>query len=77
MVILAIGAVTLTRTSNDGEQIAAKTLPRLSSEDAVQGIAVGNKVPNFDIRLISGDTISAANLVEEDKPAFYYFFATW
>ena len=41
------------------------------------GYDVGNHVPNFDLKLVDGRTVTSAELVSGDKPAFYFFFATW
>ena len=38
---------------------------------------VGDQVPGFDLRLVNGTTINATELVSAEKPAFYFFFATW
>ena len=53
----------------------------LSSSLASTGLEVGNNagdyVPEFDLRLVDGSTVNSAELVSTDKPAFYFFFATW
>ena len=41
------------------------------------GYDVGNHVPDFDLKLVDGRTVNSAELVSGDKPAFYFFFATW
>ena len=38
---------------------------------------VGDRVPGFDMRLVNGSTINSTELVSAEKPAFYFFFATW
>ncbi len=41
------------------------------------GNKVGNHLPDFDLRLVDGSTVSSAELVSMEKPTFYFFFATW
>ena len=41
------------------------------------GINVGDRLPEFSIRLTDGNTVTSARLVTEGKPVFLYFFATW
>ncbi len=41
------------------------------------GSKTGNYVPEFDLRLVDGRTVTSAELVSTNKPAFYFFFATW
>ena len=41
------------------------------------GRDVGDQVPSFDMRLVNGITINSTELVSAEKPAFYFFFATW
>jgi cytochrome oxidase Cu insertion factor (SCO1/SenC/PrrC family) len=38
---------------------------------------VGDQVPGFDLRLVNGRTINSTALVSAERPAFYFFFATW
>ena len=76
---LSIGAATmfmLSRSANEQHQ-EATTSAGLSPINAETGIAVGDKIPDFDIQLNNGNIVSAANLVAEGKPTFYFFFATW
>ena len=47
------------------------------STDLEIGTDVGNHVPDFDLKLVDGRTVNSAELVSGDKPAFYFFFATW
>lgn len=77
--LVAIGAATmfmLSGSANEQHQ-EATTSAGLSPINAETGIAVGDKVPDFDIQLNNGNIVSAANLVAEGKPTFYFFFATW
>ncbi len=40
------------------------------------GSRVGNRIPAFTLELTDGATVSSASLVEQEKPAFLFFFAT-
>ena len=52
--------------------------PELSSSTGLEiGNKVGNHLPDFDLRLVDGSTVSSADLVSMEKPTFYFFFATW
>lgn len=51
--------------------------PRSPSTDVEVGNKVGNRVPEFSIRLADGSTVGSASLVSTKKPVFLYFFATW
>ena len=77
--LAAIGATTFFVVGGSEDQEhhdAAETLD-ISPENAEIGIAVGDKIPDFDFRLNNGKVVSAANLVDRGKPTFYFFFATW
>ena len=53
-------------------------LAQLSPSTGVEvGSNVGNQVPEFDLRLVDGSTVNSTELVSTNKPAFYFFFATW
>ena len=79
LVAVVIAAVFLVNRSEDADHQAAGLQAPLaiSSENAETGIAVGNLIPDFDIRLNNGNIVSASNQVEDGKPTFYFFFATW
>ncbi len=51
--------------------------PRSPSTNVDVGNKVGNRVPEFSIRLADESTVGSASLVSAKKPAFLYFFATW
>ena len=74
---IAIGVVLLNGGSDERDSQGPIAALAISPEDARTGIAVGNKVPDFEIRLNNGNIVSASNQVEEGKPTFYFFFATW
>ena len=41
------------------------------------GYKVGMQVPEFGMSLLEGNRVTSANLLEEGKPVFIYFHATW
>lgn len=49
----------------------------LTSTELEVGSDTGNYVPEFDLRLVDGSTVTSAEMVSADKPVFYFFFATW
>ena len=80
--LVAIGAVFLVGGSSGASQDHAERRDAvaslaLSPENATTGIAVGNRVPDFDIRLNNGNIVSTASIAENGQPTFYFFFATW
>ena len=79
LVAIVIAAVFLANGPEDTEHHAAdlQAPVAISLENAETGIAVGNLIPDFDIRLNNGNIVSASNQVEDGKPTFYFFFATW
>ena len=48
-----------------------------SSTDAAIGTTVGKRIPDFDMVLNNGITVSTGRLIGECKPTFLFFFATW
>ena len=49
----------------------------ISVEDAFVGIGAGDKIPDFGFQLNDGTLVSTNSLVEQGKPTFLFFFATW
>jgi hypothetical protein len=41
------------------------------------GTKVGERLPEFSMRLTDGSTLTSEDLVTKGKPVFLYFFATW
>ena len=41
------------------------------------GTKVGERLPEFSMRLTDGRLLTSEDLVTEGKPVFLYFFATW
>ena len=41
------------------------------------GSSVGDRTPEFEIRLADGTLVESASLLTESRPAFLFFFATW
>ena len=49
-----------------------------SETEAVEvGYKVGMQAPEFGMSLLDGTSVTTARLVEQGKPAFIYFHATW
>lgn len=47
-------------------------------EEVVEiGYKKGMHIPEFEMSLIDGTRVTSAKLVEEGKPTFIYFHATW
>ena len=60
--------------SQSSDQALSSSLASMGRE---VGSDTGNYVPEFDLRLVDGRTVNSAELVSMNKPAFYFFFATW
>lgn len=41
------------------------------------GSGVGERVPDFQMRLADGSVVTSAHLLSEGQPVFLFFFATW
>ena len=41
------------------------------------GTAVGDRAPDFTLRLVEGTEVSSAGLLREQRPVFLFFFTTW
>ena len=50
--------------------------PAVSSIDFQVGHNIGDRIPGFKIELTDGTPITAAGLLENNRPAFLFFFAT-
>ncbi len=48
-----------------------------SSTGATIGTTVGKRIPDFDMVLNNGNTVTTGSLIGEGKPTFLFFFATW
>ena len=47
-----------------------------SSIDFQVGHNIGDRIPGFKIELTDGTPVTAAGLLENNRPAFLFFFAT-
>ena len=45
--------------------------------DVEIGSKVGNRVPDFDMLLADGSTVTTSDLLAASKPVFLMFFASW
>ena len=59
--------------------VAASAPPQEQAPGPVAkvGNSVGDHIPDFELRLADGVTVSSAALLAERRPAFLFFFATW
>ena len=55
---------------------AAQPTTRVIQEVNV-GHEVGNRIPDFELSLEDGTRVTFASLLEDDKPVFLFFMATW
>ena len=55
----------------------AEATVQLAAPDPAVGSSVGDRAPDFEVRLADGTLVTFASLVAESRPAFLYFFATW
>ncbi len=72
------------RSSGDGPATAASNAPQapraVADDVAVPvkvGGSVGEHIPDFELRLGDGSSVSSAALLADRQPAFLFFFATW
>ena len=63
------------------DTVAPKATLAKESELELQPVEVGYKVgmqaPEFGISLIDGSTLTSTSLIDQGKPTFLYFHATW
>lgn len=45
--------------------------------DVSVGHKVGDRVPDFELSLDDGTSVTSASLIEDGKPVFLFFLATW
>jgi len=67
--------------SSQGDSVQPSVTARAMDEPQEEVIQVGYKkgmhVPEFGVSLLDGTRVTSAKLVEEGKPTFIYFHATW
>ena len=57
---------------------AAQSMDTNSETEVVEvGYKVGMQAPEFGMSLLDGTSVTTARLVEQGKPTFIYFHATW
>ena len=77
-VALALGcasAITPAQTSPTGP--IAPSPAATSAATASVGTSVGDRVPDFTMRLVDGSTITTDDLAHQDRATFLFFVATW
>ena len=76
------GASSTPRAEESAAKVDSPAAPVATSETdpspIVQvGTGVGERVPDFSLQLVGGNTETAKNLLSEGRPTFLMFFATW
>ena len=85
--LLALGCAASNLPQNAGPVAAGarSAAETQASADLVHGLAVdgpevgaqvGNRVPEFELGLADGSTITATDLLSSSRPTFLFFFAT-
>ncbi|MCH7745546.1 MAG: hypothetical protein IIC84_05670, partial [Chloroflexi bacterium] len=46
-------------------------------QDVSVGHKVGDRVPDFELSLDDGTSVTSVSLIEDGKPVFLFFLATW
>ena len=84
-VLAAVAALACGASGPGNARSASLPEPAPPAEATVQspapdpdvGSSVGNRAPNFEMRLADGTLVNSASLIAESRPTFLYFFATW
>ncbi len=78
LVALAIVALLAAACGSSSESAPAPASPASDTTAEVKiGNEVGNRLPNFELTLISnGEKLTSTGLIESGRPAFLFFFAT-
>lgn len=75
LLLLAIGLLSggiFLAGALDSEESASS-----ASDGPKVGHRTGNQIPEFGLRLVDGSTVNSTELTAANRPAFYFFFATW
>ena len=76
LVALAIVALLAAACGSSSESAPASPASDTTAEVKI-GNEVGNRLPNFELTLISnGEKLTSTGLIESGRPAFLFFFAT-
>jgi hypothetical protein len=64
------------------EPAASEVPPESADAEAVRvpiniGSNVGDRIPDFAIKLVDGSTVTSAELLAQRQPTFLFFFETW
>ena len=72
LVAVVVGGIfyAVSQSGSEQGQLASSASPQV-------GVDVGDLVPEFDLRLVDGSMVTSTTLASANKPAFYFFFATW
>ena len=85
LMAIAVAALALACGADGGETDAAARSSAVSESAAVQPTAVastgnvgfnlGDRIPEFEISLTSGEPLTSAQLRASERPAFLFFFS--
>ncbi len=71
ILVLAAGGIFYANSQGSEQDLLSSSTAREVGKD------FGDQIPEFSLRLVNGTTVSSTELVNTEKPAFYFFFATW
>ena len=74
--VLVVGGILLFGTSPSAQSPEASTALSGSANVSI-GTKIGERIPEFTMRLADRSMQTSQNLVSTGKPVFMYFFATW
>jgi|TARA_B100001971_G_scaffold85267_1_gene78815 hypothetical protein len=85
LLIVAIAVLALVACANTAEDellpsISASNSPAAATADRPPpqvGGFVGNSIPEFDMTMLDGSTVSSESLATAARPTYLFFFATW
>jgi len=79
--ILACGSASTEQEADSSSAPSAPQAAAVESPSQTETVEVGYKVglraPEFGMSLLDGSSVTSAGLVEEGKPVFLYFHATY
>ncbi len=76
LLVLACGATSEPQDAGAPVETSAAADPVVEQAVVEIGQEVGNRIPDFNLALADGTTVSATSLVGKGQPAFLFFFAT-
>ena len=74
--IVLIAALATACGSEEPAAPSPTVAPSTSAIDFKIGSNIGDRIPDFEIKLTDGSPITSAGLLQNGRPAFLFFFAT-